>query len=243
MTWTWEEIFSLSLVRSGLQGRGQVANASMIGEAQKAASLLLDEWDGLGLSLPAISTNITFNTVAGQVMYLLGPGGTPAFAIRPEAIVTATLTISTGPVIKITLSELDYETYTVIPIPSNQSQPFNWSMNRKWPQAEFYLYPAPDKVYPIILNCKVKWQDTITTPDINPFVVAAVPSGYVNALVDNISLKLAQNWRLETATLISKAAAGRYTIAVNVMSQYRKKDNHAGIGAFSDAIIRAGANP
>lgn len=242
MTWTWADIMSLALVRSGILGRGQVANASMQDVAIKTTGLLLDEWDGQGLSLPAISTDITFNTVVGQTKYLLGPGGTPANVVRPRSILTATLTIATNPVQRVPIQEVGFKSYTLIPIPSTQSQSFTYSIDPKWPQMEFYLYPDPDKVYPIILNCKLKWSDTLTTPDVNPFAIVQAAEGYANALTDNLALKLAENYRLETATLQSKAAGGRYTIASAVMDQYRKTQDSTGIGVFSDTVIRSGIN-
>jgi hypothetical protein len=241
MIWTWQEIMSLAVVRSGLLGRGQVASASLQGDAMKMAGLILDEWDGKGLSLPDISVDVTFNTVAGQAKYLLGPGGSAT--VRPRKIIEVTLTYATAPVIKKPVAYMEFEDYSLIPIPTTQSMPFNYAIDQKWPQMEFYLYPCPDKAYPITIVSKLKWSDTITTPDVNPFTSADVPEGYVTALVDNIALRLAKTQRMETASLIADAESGRFTIAQIVMSQYRGRKDTNGIGVFSDAIIRAGMNP
>jgi len=241
MDWTWSQVFSLAQVQSGLLGRGQVANGGLLTESQQMAMLILDEWDGQGLALPDLYTAITFNTVAGTSVYTLGQGG--ASNIRPETILTATVTINTGPVQRVQLTELSMAAYTLIPIPSTQSQPFNWTLNPKWPLADLYLYPTPDRVYPITLNSKVKWGTTITTPDINPFAIAAVPSGYPAALVANIALRLAKRYRMETPTLIQDAEATRFTLLQQVYHEYQTKRKDIPMGLWSDVLIRSGVNP
>jgi hypothetical protein len=246
MDWTWSQVFSLAQVQSGLLGRGQVANASILNDSILMASLLLDEWDGQGLALPDINTGVTFNCTAGTAKYLLGKdalGVAGATSIRPETIVTATLTLVSSPVQRVQLTDMGMAAYTLLPIPSTQSMPFNYALNRKWPQAEFYLYPTPDKAYPVTLNSKVKWADTITAPDINPFAVAQVPSGFPAALVANIALKLAKRYRMETPTLINDAESTRFTLMSQVYRQYRSDSRDIPDGIFSDTLLKSGLNP
>jgi hypothetical protein len=244
MTWTWADIIRLALVRSGLVGVGQVATAAQLVEGEAALNLLLDEWDGDGMALPSFSTNITFDTVAGVAKYTLGPAGD--VSTRPETIVTGTCTIAGGGLItKITMAPMSYPAYTMIPVPQTQSQPWNYAINETWPQMEFFLYPTPNAVYPIILNCKVKWAATVGDPDLNPFVIAQVPSGYATALVDNLALKMAENYRLETKTLETKAKSARNMIALAVGGQNAAAAalQELPIGIFSWNIITAGKNP
>lgn len=241
MDWTWSKVFSLAQVRSGLLGRGQVAGAPLLADSIDMAMLCLDEWDGQGIALPDLYTTVTFNTVAGTALYHLGTGG--AAAVRPETIVTATLTINATPAQRVQLTEIPMQEYTLIPIPSTQSQPFHYAFNPKWPQADFYLYPTPPMAYPVTLNCKVTWATTITTPDINPFAIISAPSGYAAALVSNIALKLAQRNRMETPSLIAEAASARYTLTAQVVTQYRGNSHDVPMGVFSDTIIRSGVNP
>lgn len=246
MDWTWSQVFSLAQVQSGLLGRGQVANASLLNDSVLMASLLLDEWDGQGLALPDINTAVTFNTVAGTALYTLGkdasqnPGST---SIRPETIVTATLTLVSSPVQRVQLTDMGMTGYTLLPIPSTQSLPFNYAYNRKWPQGEFYLYPTPDKAYPVTLNCKVKWADTITAPDVNPFAVVQVPSGFPAALVANIALKLAKRYRMGTPEMAAEAESTCYTLMSQVYRQYRSDRRDVPDGIFSDTLIKSGVNP
>lgn len=248
MTWTWTSIIELALVRAGIQGRGQVApNAQNNNYGMDSLQLLLDEWDGEGLSLPSIDLQVKFNTVSNQAKYLLGKdasGNPGATSIRPEKIETAIVTISTSPVVNITMVPMYLESYTEIPVPSTTSQPWNCAVNETWPQMEFYLYPTPSAIYPITLNSRIKWIDTVGDPATNPFAIAEVPSGYVTALVDNLALKLSQINRLDTPTLISKAAYSKSRLAMQVHYQNQPDIMSNGpIGLFSWNILLAGRNP
>jgi hypothetical protein len=243
MVWTWTEIISLALVRSGLIGLGQVVSASLMTDGKKALSLLLDEWDGAGLALPNFSTDISFTTQAGRAQYLLGPGSPNDVAIRPETIVTGTCTIASNPITRVTMAPMSYPDYTMIPVPSTQSQPYNYAVNETFPQMQVYLYPTPAIQYPITLTCKVKWSATVGWPDLNPFAQVEVPSGYVTALVDNLALKLAENYRLETSTLQNKAKTARSMVSLAVAGQNNAAAAKMPIGLFSWNIITAGRNP
>jgi hypothetical protein len=215
-------------------------------QGRKALELLLDEWDGQGLALPNFDADITFNTVAGQAQYLLGPvspSAPVANAIRPETIITVTCTIATNPVSRVTLAEMSFPAYQQIPVPSTESQPYNYAINQTWPRMEFYLYNTPNAVYPITITAKVRWAATVGEPSLNPFDQVDVPSGYVNALVDNLSLKLAENWRMETPTLVNKARNGRSMIALAVYDQQTRDRTTVPQGLFSWTIIQTGRNP
>lgn len=245
MTWTWTEIIRLALVRSGMLGLGQVANAGQSAIGMDALNLLLDEWDGEGLALPAFDAIVPFSTVAAQAVYYLGTGAnTASTAFRPESIITATCTIATNPVVNMTMVEIPYPQYQMIPVPLTQSQPWNYAINPTYPQMELWLYPAPNAVYPINLTCKVKWVDTVGEPDLNPFTTAEVPSGYPTALVDNLALKIAENYRLETSTLTNKARNSKAMMGQTVGNQNNKLANNSiPQGLFSWNIMTAGRNP
>ncbi|HEY8994270.1 MAG TPA: hypothetical protein VIM71_06400 [Lacunisphaera sp.] len=245
MTWTWAELFSRALVRSGLLGRGQIAGADLYTEARDETDLMLDEWDGQGVALPAVETTIQFNTVSNQALYYLGEGSqTEAFGVRPESIITATCTITTNPDVNAQMVEMDFREYTIIPVPSTSGVPWNYAVNPTWPQMQLYLYPTPAQVYPVTFNCKVKWRDTLGgDPTLNPFQVAEVNSGYASAIVDNLALRLAQKYRLETSTLENRAYASRYTMAMQVAQQQRDMTQKIPRGIFSNNILVSGVNP
>ncbi len=241
MTWTWAEIISQALVRSGTIGLGQVGDSQQSVSAKKDLCLLLDEWDGEGLALPNFDFTITFNTVAGTAKYFLCPSGDAS--VRPESIITAICTISTNPDVNITMTPISFPAYTMIPVPSTSSQPWNYAINQTFPQMEFYLYPTPSAIYPITLNCKVKWADTVGWPDLNPFSVVEVPSGYVTALVDNLTLKTAKKWRLETKTMIDDARRSKAMVGQAIGNQANLRGRRTPAGLFSWNIITAGRNP
>ena len=243
MIWTWAEIISDALVRSGMVGMGQVANASQAAIGKKALNLLLDEWDGEGLDLPAFDSSITFNTVAAQARYLLGDGVGSANAIRPETIVTGTVTIAGSPNTILAMAEISYPEYQIINVPATSGQPWNYAINPTFPQMEIYLYPTPSAVYPITLTCKVKWVDTVGEPSLNPFAEAEVPSGYANALVQNVALRIAKSYRLAVPDLVNDARTTKAMIGQTVGNQNNKQSNGLPQGLFSWNIITAGRNP
>lgn len=244
MEWTWEGIIRLALVRSGVVGLGQIPNAQQFADGKSALDLLLDEWDGNGMALPSFDANIQFNTVASQARYLLGAGASNAYAVRPETIVTATVNTSGGPVATwMTMAEMPFPAYQMIPVPSTSGQPWNYAINQTWPQMELWLYPTPSAIYPITLTCKVKWATTVGAPSLNPFTVAQVPSGYVTSLVDTLALKLAETYRLDTDTLQNKARNGKTMVALAVANQARSASNQLPVGLFSWNILKTGGNP
>lgn len=244
MTWTWTEVIALALVESGLVGEGQIATASQGAVGMKLLNLLLDKWDGEGLALPDFSTAITFNTVANQAQYLLGAGSGAAYAVRPETIITATVTISTSPVnVYQTMVPMSFQEYQSIPVPGTTAQPWNYAINQTWPQMGLYLYPTPAAIYPINLTCKVKWISTVGAPELNPFEVAEVPSGYAEALVTNLALRIAKRYRLETTRLENDASDSRFMIAAAVARQHRDVQTQVPVGLFGIDILTAGRNP
>jgi hypothetical protein len=243
MTWTWTEVIALALVRSGVVGLGQVATASQSSVGMNALNLLLDRWDGQGLALPDFYTSITFNTVANQAQYLLGDGASEAYAVRPETIVGGKVTIGSNPATYMDMVELSFQDYFAIPVPAITAQPWNYAINPTWPQMELYLYPTPDTIYPVTFNCKVKWISTVGQPELNPFDVAEVPSGYADALVANLALEIAQMYRLDTATLENKASSARFTIAAAVAAQHRDAAAQVPVGLWAINVLQAGRNP
>jgi hypothetical protein len=268
VTWTWQEIIRLALFRSGVLGKGQIPSPVEFTEGMDCLKLLLDEWDGKGLALPDFSTDIVFPCVPGQEKYLLGVGPGSAFATRPEAIMTARIKISDGPpAVFFQVDPISFTDYRKIPVPSTPSQPTSYAVNEKYPRMEVYLYPSPSQAYSVSLTCKVKWISTLGIPSlypwnvealglnedvlgnppdqvfgslmVNPFAVAATPSGYTTALVDSLALKIAQNNRLETQTLVSKANSALSMMVANLAGQ--KKDLPAqGIDAYPWDLVRAG---
>lgn len=243
MTWTWEQVISLALVRSKRVGRNQPIAAEDISVGKEALNLVLDKLDGQGLALPSFSTNITFNTVPLQAKYLLGPGSGAAYTVRPESIITATCQTSSNPIVRVAMTPLTYEGYTTIWVPSNPGLPWNYAVNQTFPQMEVYLYPNPNTIYPIVLNCKVKWAATAGDPNTDWFAVAQVPSGYASALVDIIALEIAEIDEIQSQSLKDKADYARFVIASAVARQQPMSSREIPIGIFGNNVIMAGRNP
>lgn len=309
---TWEELFTDALYKSGLVGQGQIVNASAIAQAKTVARLLLDEWDGAGLALPAYDTSIKFNTVTGQSLYLLGgpieggsgigsltvgtglktitlsDSGTLAVGqnvtlsatgfsensmtgkvtvylggiltvnvtsytgsgnyedwdvtintIRPESIINAYFLLA--PTQRQPMFEMDFREYLLIQIPSNQGQPWNYSINYTYPLMELYLYNCPSQVWEVTLSCKVKWVDSLGDIYAHLNTIAQLPSGYLSAFADNLALKLAQRNRLETDTLVGLARDGRFSIQSQLANQTPISQPGAGIWPIN--VLYAGINP
>ena len=242
MTWTWVEVIRLALSASGVVGKGETVTAPDSQEGMDLLKLLLDEWDGIGLALPAFDIQVAFNTVANQAEYLLGAGSPNAYAVRPESILGVQVNISQSatPIWNV-LSPLDFASYQQIPVPSVTSIPFNYSVNPTWPQMSLNLYPTPNAIYPLRVLSKVKWSTTINAPDLNPFAYAEVPSGSVHALIDNLALKLAMKNRLTTQELVNKAYNARYMLTSALINQ--GKNQQQPIGLMGAQIFLGGRNP
>jgi hypothetical protein len=227
-----------------LVGRNQPIAPSDNTTAKDVLNLLLDEWDGQGLALPLFDTDIQFNTVANTARYFLGEGPeAEVYAVRPEKIITGTVTISTGPTVRMTMRPMDFQQYTMIAVPGTTGQPWNFAINETWPQMELYLYPTPSQVFPITLNCKIKWVTTTGEPNDDLMATVKIPSGYVAALVDNLALRIAQVYRLDTETMENKAAAGRFSLASKVAHQIPPDNATLPLGLFPWNTGISGRNP
>jgi len=247
MAWTWEEILTDALSLSGILGEDQQVDPAMLESARVRARKLLDELDGKGIALPVFSTDVIFNTVAGQPRYVLGTGAdaSPASPIRPEQILNAQVQLVGGsnPVwIPLTrLSFLDYRDY--ITVPGNQSQPINYTWNPAWPQGELFFWPNPNQIYPIRLTCTLKWIDVVGNPDTNWYADAELPSGYTDAFTNILAYRLAQ-WRRLTdseGSLKSRAMESMYTMTTYSADKVPRIKTRP--SAFPWDIAKAGINP
>lgn len=247
MVGTWEELFCNSLSRAGILGTGQVPNAGMYALAQSYTKSVLDELDGEGLALPVMDIDISFNTVSGQFKYVLGSNLTnpvpPDAPVRPETVLTVRLELQAGnqPVYQI-LAPMAFKNYRQQQTPATQSTPFQYAINPKWPQMDFYLYPTPSQVWQIDLTAKVRWVDIVGNPACQPCDIAQLNSGYTNALTNIVALRMAEKDRLDTLVLHNKCAEAKYFIMTQVWGQVPDLDTTVP-SAFPWDLVAAGRNP
>lgn len=187
---TWRKLIEQALIESGLVGKNQPVNPVDFQIGQDLLDLMLDEWDGSPLSLPPFDTQITFNTVSAQSKYVLGPDSnppssdaSPANTIRPEIIITGTVDLGGGVDVPIVEYPGGFANYQLASVKGTSSQPQYYALNRLWPQAELFLYPTPDKVYPVQLTCKVKWANTGLSNAVNIADWDASTTYTINSLI------------------------------------------------------------
>jgi hypothetical protein len=243
MQWTWDEVYRESLFRSGVKGEDQDVDPSMLAKARRTALTVLDKLDGEGISLPVFSLDVEFICVPNQEKYVLGTGSdaSPASPYRPETIITAQVQIAQGAQpVYMPLGPLDFRDYRNISVPKTVSQPFQYSVDPKWPQADLYLYPTPSQAYPVRLTCKLKWADVMGAPVDS--VIAQLPSGYLNGFIDILALQLAKNERLATQDLKNSAMQGKYTMAAATWQQVPDIKGRT-VDAWSWDLVKAGSNP
>ncbi len=243
MAWTWDEVYRESLFRSGLKGDDQVVDDSMLAKARRTALTVLDMLDGEGVALPVFSIDVEFICTPNQEKYVLGTGAdtSPASSIRPETILTAQVQIATGSQpVYMPLGPLRFTDYRNISVPKTVSQPFQYSVDPSWPQADLYLYPTPSQAYPIRLTCKVKWADVMGAP--YDSAIAQLPSGYLNGFIDVLALQLAKQERLTTDDLKNNASQGKYTMSAQTWSQVPDIKGRT-VDAWSWDLVKAGMNP
>ncbi len=194
---------------------------------------------------------VSFNGTAlvVNVTEIAGSGGytTWFFTVsmfRPETILGGRLQTAGGanPTYNRIFS-MDYTEYKLnISTPQNPGMPSNYSLNQGWPIADLYFYPSPSQIWLITLVCKLRWADTVSDPMNSVNSVAEVPSGYTNAFTDILALRLAENNRLETPTLQSKAYKGKYLMAAYTWGQMDGSSGGMGDPFPSNTLV-AGSNP
>lgn len=193
------DLIPYSLRRAGVIASGEVPTPDELNDSLYVLNDLLENLSSERLSVWA-AANKTFNTVAGQAQYTIGPSGnfnTP----RPQAITDAYCTFGG---VDFPIEIIDQLKYNSIPIKAQQ-QPLIERLLYvpEFPLGVITLFPAPQQVLPLVLTCA----SPLITPQVALNTTLTGPPGFAKMIRLNLALELCGEFQVPPdATLPSLAA-------------------------------------
>lgn len=203
---TWNELVQQALQIGNLVPRGQSAAPEINQDGQTALTFLLSEWSRDGL-LPPSSSATEATLVAGQRIYTVGPGGD--FTSRPVLLTQAIVFGASLNDVRLPVEVLDWDEFEALTFPSAQGLPKQVSVNFQYPQLQIGVYPTPNTNYKLRLVGQFPWAAITFTDQVS------VPPGFDSAILDNLAVKICQNYnRAVPAWLILRARDGKSSIVM-----------------------------
>ncbi|MFA7279602.1 MAG: hypothetical protein WC100_05865 [Sterolibacterium sp.] len=185
------QIITDALYLTRAVGVDQTLTNQEVSDGLRAFNDLVDGWSTQKLAVYSRS-NQTFNTINGQKVYTIGPGGDwntdrPVGADHIGPIAYSSLPVgasqpSTYPCLAIT-----QEKYNLISVKDQQQQyPNFYLFVNQFPLGEITLWPVPNQVTPITFSI-----DQLLTQPATSATVVNFPPGYVKAFKYNLAIELA----------------------------------------------------
>ncbi len=207
MTITARSIIKKALNKIGALVKNEDPDADEANDALDSLNAMMASWSNDSLNIYA-RTWQTFNLVSGTAAYTIGSGG-DFNTVRPINILDAYIRIG---VIDYGLAIIDDEAYVDIPYKSLVNIPDSLNYDGGFPLGTIRIYPIPSSNYPIFLLTE-KAVSNFPTLD----TVMSLPDGWERALIYNLALELAPEYKQPPDPSIVKIAGeslGRIKTAV-----------------------------
>lgn len=164
-------------------GVDQTLTADQSTDGLRILNDLIEDWSLQNLAVWG-QANQTFNTIAGQAVYTIGPAGNWN-TTRPVWIGSPAYTTLNG--VTFPCSPMNQEQYDLIAVKA-QPQPYAdfYLFVNDFPLGLVTLWPVPDQVLPITFSI-----ERVLTQVATPATVVSFPPGYVNAFKYNLACMLA----------------------------------------------------
>ena len=215
------ELIKSSLRLVGAIASGETPTAEEANDSLMVLNDLLENWSTESLSVWG-SSNQTFNLVAGQTQYTIGPGGN-FNTIRPLAIDAAYCSFSG---VDFPVEIIDQQAYNQISIKTMQ-QPIVEQLLyvNEFPLGVITLWPVPRQVVPLTLT-----QRRLLTFPVALADALVGPPGFVKAIRYCLAVELAPEFGMEASPTVA-------TIAVDAKGDFKRAniDNNA-TARYDDAL-------
>jgi len=188
---------------------GDDLDASELERGLSSLQSMLRAWAGERLNV-FYSTKESFSLVSGTSSYTWGSGGTFA-TTRPDIILGAYILDSANishPVDIITEGQ-----YRNIAAKTTSSRPYALFFYPTYPLAYIYLYPVPDQVETLYIDSVKPFTETSSFDALASTL--AFPPSYEEALIYNLSVRLAPKYGKTTPPEVITIAANSYTRLIN----------------------------
>jgi hypothetical protein len=214
---TWNEFVQQALLIGNLTPRNQSVEPVLNQDGRTALTFLLSEWSRDGLLTP--STSATEATlVPGQNIYTVGAAGD--FTSRPVKITQAILFDGSLNEVRMPIEVIDWDEFEALTFPTAQGLPKQCSVNYSYPQLQVGLYPTPNTNYKLRLVGQFPWSAVVFSDQV------VLPPGYDSAILDNLAVKICQNYNREVPQwLMLRARDGKSSVIMDQPPLDTAKDN------------------
>lgn len=211
MPTTLADLLKPSLRRAGITKLpGITPSADQYGELIGEMNRMYGSWNLTGLNV--FHTTIeTFQLVAGQQIYTMGPGGN-FNTVRPQVIKSASIILGNNPAIRlspvlVTTDSDEWDRLTIQEL--SGGIPRLLYNDRAFPLSSLYVYPQDSGANSIEIYSWNSLTDAFTAVT----DVVALPPGYEDAIVNNFALRVAILYPREAKLDPEVRVAARRTLA------------------------------
>lgn len=181
----------------GVLASGEQLTADEANDALNALKDLLENWSTEELSVWGRSTE-TFNTVAGQATYTIGPGGNWD-TDRPVRIASAYSVFSGVSYPLLTVGQEQYDALALKTLQEPIPQQLLYVNDN--PLGRITLYPVPSDAIPVVLSI-----DRVLDSDITLATSLVYPPGYAKALRFALAVELCPEFGQEVGATVLQIA-------------------------------------
>jgi hypothetical protein len=176
------DLFKDALGLTNAIGVGQELTDEEAQTCLRAANRMLDNWSTQSLAVYGLSEQ-TFNTVASQATYTIGPTGNWV-TTRPVRI--ADMAYTTYQSVSFPMSSMTQDEYDAIDFKTQPGvYPYRYLFINENPNAEITLWPVPNGIVPVTFSI-----NQVLTRLANLATTFAFPPGYEQAFVYNLAILL-----------------------------------------------------
>lgn len=212
-----------ALIELGVQDPSESMGADRAAHGLRVLNRMISAWDTEDLMVYTVDRPV-FNLVAGKQAYTIGVGGdfVTTMPIRPAQIDMASILVTAGSN-ELPIEILNDEQWRDVVVKNTSgSYPLQMWSNGNYPLNTLSFWPIPSAAYQVVLYI---WGQTSEFPDVNQAVT--LPQGYEEAIVPNLSARLAPSYGLQASpstTELARAAKARIK-KMNWEPTYRSVDS------------------
>lgn len=205
---TWAQLIRQALLVSNLAPRGQDVDPTLNADALDALRLMLSKWSRDGILEPAYMW-VEAQLTAGTNEYSAGAG--QLFNKRPLQIHQAILYGGGLGNVRLPIRVTPWPVYQAQTYPSAQGQPSDCFYNPTYPIGTFAFYPTPSQSWSVRILGTFDWLEIDTLEQVS------VPPGYADAIIDNLAVKIAENYMVAVRPeLANRARDGVASIKIQI---------------------------
>jgi hypothetical protein len=179
-----------------ITGSGRSAAPEQLTDCLRTANRMLDAWNVSKLYVYCVQP-FRFTLSPPQPYYTVGPGGDFDMPSRPTQLDRVNLILPVEA--RTPLQILSAAEWSSLSIPTVEStNPTRCYLDKDWPLAKIYFYGTPTTAYDVELWCWQLLQRFQDTGDIDAdgAMEVSFPPGYEDAIVTNVGVRMAQQFRI-----------------------------------------------